>query len=77
MFGRTRVAIMGTGKIAEVMARTLKNTKGVTCYAVGSRTEEKAKELLPDPETKRVGEFYRIGYEAIAIMKGRIGSSGV
>lgn len=39
--------------------------------------EEKAKEFLTNPETKRVGEFYRIGYEAIAIMKGRIGSSGV
>ncbi len=36
--------------------------------------EEKAKELLTNPDTHRVGEFYRIGYEAIAIMKGRIGS---
>ena len=45
MFGKTRVAIMGTGKIAGVMAQTLKNTKGVTCYAVGSRTEDKAKEF--------------------------------
>lgn len=53
MFGRTRVAIMGTGKIAEVMARTLKNTKGVTCYAVGSRTEEKAKEFASKYGIKR------------------------
>ncbi len=36
--------------------------------------ESRAKELLTDPETNRMGEFYRIGYEAIAIMKGRIGS---
>ena len=42
MFGRTKVAIMGTGKIASVMAETLKSMKGVTCYAVGSRTMENA-----------------------------------
>jgi predicted dehydrogenase len=42
MFGRLRVAIMGTGKIACVMAETLKETKGVTRYAVASRTKEKA-----------------------------------
>ncbi|SDA60509.1 Predicted dehydrogenase [Butyrivibrio sp. INlla18] len=42
MFGKFRVAIMGTGKIAEVMALTLKNTRGVACYAVGSRTKESA-----------------------------------
>ena len=42
MFGSFRVAIMGTGKIAEVMADTLKGMRGVTCYAVGSRSQEKA-----------------------------------
>ena len=42
MFGRLKVAIMGTGKIAGVMAGTLKEMKGVSCYAVGSRTQEKA-----------------------------------
>ncbi len=42
MFGRVRIAIMGTGKIAGIMAETLKNVRGVTCYAVGSRTQEKA-----------------------------------
>ncbi len=42
MFGRVKVAIMGTGKIAGIMAETLKNMRGVTCYAVGSRTQERA-----------------------------------
>ena len=42
MFGRLKVGIMGTGKIATVMAETLKAMKGVTCYAVGSRTLENA-----------------------------------
>ena len=42
MFGRVKVAIMGTGKIAGVMAETLKNVRGAVCYAVGSRTKENA-----------------------------------
>ncbi len=42
MFGSFRVAIMGAGAIAEVMADTLKGMRGVTCYAVGSRSLEKA-----------------------------------
>jgi predicted dehydrogenase len=42
MFGKTKVAIMGTGNIAEVMARTLKKMRGVNCYAVGSRSQDRA-----------------------------------
>ncbi len=42
MFGRLRVGIMGTGRIACKMAETLRETKGVTCYAVGSRSSENA-----------------------------------
>ncbi len=42
MFGRLKVGIMGTGRIAGVMAATLKETKGVVGYAVGSRTQDKA-----------------------------------
>ncbi|RKM61999.1 gfo/Idh/MocA family oxidoreductase [Butyrivibrio sp. CB08] len=45
MFGRLKVAIMGTGKIAGIMADTLKGMKGVTCYAVGSRTIENAEKF--------------------------------
>ncbi|SEG02664.1 Predicted dehydrogenase [Butyrivibrio sp. Su6] len=61
MFGRTRVAIMGTGRIAEIMAKTLKNAKGVTCYAVGSRTEEKAKAFASKYGIKR----YYGSYESL------------
>lgn len=42
MFGKRRVAIMGTGKIAETMALTIKDMKGVCCHAVGSRSLENA-----------------------------------
>ena len=42
MFGRKKIAIMGTGKIASIMADTIKSTKGVVCYAVGSRNQETA-----------------------------------
>ena len=70
MFGRVKVAIMGTGKIAGVMAETLKSTRGAVCYAVGSRTKESAdkfastygikkaygsyEELLADPKVDLV-----------------------
>lgn len=37
-----RVGIIGTGWIAEKAAITLKDLEGITCYAVGSRTQEKA-----------------------------------
>lgn len=70
MFGRVRVAIMGTGRIAGIMAETLKGVRGATCYAVGSRTKESAdrfaqaygikkayatyEELLADPKVDLV-----------------------
>lgn len=38
-----KVAIMGTGNIAKTMARTLAEMPEVICYAVGSRTIERAK----------------------------------
>lgn len=40
---RFRVGIMGAGKIAETMAATLKGMKGVSLYAIASRTEDKAR----------------------------------
>lgn len=58
MFGRTRVAIMGTGKIAGIMADTLKSTKGVTCYAVGSRTKENADEFASEYGFKKAYGSY-------------------
>ncbi|MBR4671090.1 MAG: Gfo/Idh/MocA family oxidoreductase [Butyrivibrio sp.] len=70
MFGRVKVAIMGTGKIAGVMAETLKSVRGATFYAVGSRTQDSAdkfaqahgvkkaygsyEELLADPKVDLV-----------------------
>ncbi len=42
MFGRTRIGIMGTGKIAAIMADTIKGMRGATCYAVGSRNIDTA-----------------------------------
>ena len=45
MFGSFKVGIMGAGRIAEVMADTLKGMRGVTCYAIGSRSQEKADEF--------------------------------
>ena len=58
MFGRVKVAIMGTGKIAGVMAETLKNTRGVTCYAVGSRTLEKARDFASKYGVKKAYGSY-------------------
>ncbi len=45
MFDRLKVGIMGTGVIAGVMAQTLKDMRGVVCYAVGSRTADKAEKF--------------------------------
>ncbi len=52
MFGQKRVGILGTGAIAEIMVRTLKGTKGVTCYAVASRTLEKAERFAKENKIK-------------------------
>ncbi|MBQ7616209.1 MAG: Gfo/Idh/MocA family oxidoreductase [Butyrivibrio sp.] len=53
MFGRLKVAIMGTGKIAGIMAGTLQETKGVVCYAVGSRTMAKAETFAKEHGIKK------------------------
>lgn len=42
MFGSTKIGIMGTGNIAGIMADTIKSMRGVSVYAVGSRTPENA-----------------------------------
>lgn len=42
MFHKVNVAILGAGKIAGSMAETLGKMKSVKCYAVASRTFEKA-----------------------------------
>ncbi len=42
MFKQKRVGIMGTGRIAGIMAGTIKKMKNVKCYGVASRSEERA-----------------------------------
>lgn len=58
MFGRLRVGIMGAGKIAGVMANTLKETKGVTCYAIGSRSIENANKFASEYGIKKAYGSY-------------------
>ena len=48
MLKQKRVAIMGTGKIAGVMAGTIKKMKNVKCYGVASRNEERAQEFAKE-----------------------------
>lgn len=42
MFQKINIGIMGTGSIACIMAETLGKMRNVKCYAVASRTQEKA-----------------------------------
>lgn len=58
MFASLKVGIMGCGNIAEAMALTLKKAGGVTLYAVGSRTEEKAKAFAEKYPCKKVYGSY-------------------
>lgn len=48
MFNQKRIGIMGTGKIAEVMAGTIKKMKNVKCYGVASRSEERARKFADE-----------------------------
>ena len=48
MFKQKRVGIMGTGKIAGVMAGTIKKMKNVKCYGVASRSEERAQKFADE-----------------------------
>jgi predicted dehydrogenase len=49
---------MGAGKIAGVMANTLKETKGVTCYAIGSRSIENANKFASQYGIKKAYGSY-------------------
>ena len=42
MFGRINFAVMGAGNIAATMADTVRKIRGVRCYAVASRSADKA-----------------------------------
>ena len=58
MFGRMKVGIMGAGRIAETMAKTLKESRGVTCYAIGSRSKEKAERFAAANGVKKAYGSY-------------------
>ena len=58
MFGKFKVGIMGTGKIAGIMADTLKAAKGVSCYAVGSRSIENANKFAGNYGIKKAYGSY-------------------
>ncbi len=58
MFERVRVGIMGTGRIAGVMAATIKEIRGVACYAVGSRSMDNAARFAQDYGIKKAYGSY-------------------
>ncbi|MDE6622432.1 MAG: Gfo/Idh/MocA family oxidoreductase [Lachnospiraceae bacterium] len=45
MFKQKRIGIMGTGRMAGVMAGTIKKMKSVKCHGVASRDEERAQKF--------------------------------
>ena len=53
MFNKKKVGIIGTGDIARMMAKTLSAMRGVTCYAVASRTLEKAESFAKEFKIKK------------------------
>ena len=52
MFNKKKVGIIGTGDIARTMATTLAGMRGTTCYAVASRTREKAEAFAKEFKIK-------------------------
>ncbi len=58
MFGKFKIGIMGTGKIAGIMAATIKEMRGVTCYAVGSRSAENANRFAQTYGVKKAYASY-------------------
>jgi predicted dehydrogenase len=58
MFKQKRIGIMGTGKIAHVMAGTVKKMKNVKCYGVASRDENRAQEFAREYGIKVVYTSY-------------------
>lgn len=58
MFGKLRIGIMGTGRMAEQMAGHIRKTKGVECVAVASRSKERAEAFAAKFNLKRVYDSY-------------------
>ena len=58
MIGDFKIGIMGTGSMAASMAKTIKSTKGVTNYAVGSRDINKAQVFAKENGVKKAYGSY-------------------
>ena len=58
MFNQKKIAIMGTGNIAKIMARTIKRMKNVKCYAVASRDMDRAQAFAKEFGVKRAYGSY-------------------
>jgi len=58
MIGDFRIGIMGTGSIAATMAKTIKGTKGVTNFAVGSRDITRAQTFAKENGVKKAYGSY-------------------
>ncbi len=48
MFKQKRIGIMGTGRMASVMAGTVRKMKNVKCHGVASRSEERAQQFADE-----------------------------
>ncbi len=53
-----KVGILGTGTIAKVLADTFAKMEGIECYAVASRTQEKAEEFAKENGFKKAYKSY-------------------
>lgn len=58
MFHQKKIAIMGTGNIAKLMAKTIKKMKNVKCYAVASRELSRAEAFAKEFGIKKAYGSY-------------------
>ena len=58
MFNQRKIGIIGTGKIAGIMARTRKKMKNVKCYAVASRDLSRAQAFAKEFNVKKAYGSY-------------------
>lgn len=58
MFGKIRIGILGTGAIARKMADTIRHTRGVRLYAIGSREQETAENFASEFKCKKAYGSY-------------------
>lgn len=58
MFNQRKIGIIGTGKIAGIMARTIKKMKNVKCYAVASRDLSRAQAFAKEFNVKKAYGSY-------------------